>query len=167
MAQNKIQMQYDLRQNNAENRPTYELWYPRAIVSNTLSLKGLSNHIADHGSIYTPDVVFGVLTKFKSCLVELVSQGVGVKLDGLGIFYPTLEAKGAETPVGYNLSAYLQGVHIRFRPEGAADEDITSRSFKSKVSMKQRLLFDKNGIPKKIVEGQIVDYGTDDEEEEP
>ena len=171
MATTKIAMQYDLRQNNAENRPTYELWYPRAVSHGVLNLKGLSNHIADHGSIYTPDVVYGVLRKFTSCLVELVSQGVGVKLDGLGTFYPTLESKGAETPVGYDLFAYLQGVHIRFRPENAEGEELTSRVFARKVAMKQRMLIDKTGKPKKILDGQIVDYETkgddDDEHDNP
>ena len=55
-----------------------------------------------------------------------IAQGVAVKLDGLGTFYPTLEAKGAESPVGYNVMDYLKGVHIRFTPEGCEDDNITS-----------------------------------------
>ena len=110
MADSKITLQYDLKQNNAEGKPTYELWYPRAVRRSTLSLRGLSNHIADHGSIYTPDVVYGVPTKFKNCLIELVSTGVAVKLDGLGIFYPTLESKGAETPIKYNAAPVFRRI---------------------------------------------------------
>ena len=163
---NKIPIQYDLKQNNAEGKPTYELWYPRAVRRSTLNLKGLSTHIADHGSIYTPDVVMGVLSKFTSCLVELVSTGVAVKLDGLGTFYPTIEAKGAETPVKYNAEDYVKGIHIRFYPEGSDDDDLTSRAFLKKVSMQQNMLFDKHGVPKKVKNGQLVDYGEDDEEEE-
>ena len=37
-----------------------------------------------------------------------------MKLDGLGTFFPTMESKGAESPVGYNIRDYLKGVHIRF-----------------------------------------------------
>ena len=166
MATNKIELQYNLRQNNAEGKPTYELWYPRAVRRSTLNLKGLSTHIADHGSIYTPDVVMGVLSKFTSCLVELVSTGVAVKLDGLGTFYPTIEAKGAETPVKYNAEDYVKGIHIRFYPEGSDNDDLTSRAFLKKVSMQQNMLFDKHGVPKKVKNGQLVDYGEDDEEEE-
>lgn len=165
MASTKIELQYDLCQNNAEGKPTYELWYPRAIRHSTLNLKGLAKHIQSHGSIYTIDVVTGVLTKFKDCLVELVSQGTGVKIDGIGTFYPTLEAKGAETPVKYNVTDYVKGVHIRFTPESTTEENITSRVFMEKVSMKQRMLFDKNGVPKKIKNGQIEDYGNDDEDD--
>ncbi len=166
MATNKIEMKYDLRQLNNENNNAHLLWFPRAVRHSTLNLRGLSAHIAGHGSIYTNDVVVGVLSKFKDCLVELVSQGTAVKLDGLGTFYPSLEAKGAETPVGYNISEYLKGVHVRFLPENSEDERITSRTMKTKVAMSQNMIIDMNGVPKKIVEGQIVDYGYDTEGDE-
>ena len=32
--------------------------------------------------------------------------------------------------------------------------------------MQQNMLFDKHGVPKKVKNGQLVDYGEDDEEEE-
>ena len=114
----------------------------------------------------TPDVVYGVLTKFKSCLVELVSTGVAVKLDGLGIFYPTLESKGAETPIQYNVEDYVKGIHIRFTPDNTDDESITSRAFLQKCSLNQRMLFDKAGVPKKVKNGQLVDYDEGDDEDE-
>lgn len=164
MATNQIEMQYDLRQNSSENNRAYGLWFPRAIRHSTLNLKGLANHIQGHGSIYTIDVVFGVLTKFKDCLVELVSQGTGVKIDGLGTFYPTLEASGAESAVGYNINEYLKGVHVRFLPENTDTEKITSRAFAEKVSMKQRLIFDMNGVPKKVENGELVNYGETDDD---
>ena len=165
MATQKIEMQYNLRQLNNENNNAHLLWFPRAVRRSTLNLRGLSDHISDHGSIYTRDVVLGVLSKFTSCLVELVAQGVAVKLDGLGTFYPTLEAEGAESPVGYNIAEYLKGVHIRFTPEGSDVDNITSREMKKRVVMLQNMIFDKNGVPKKIKDGQLVDYGVDDEDD--
>ena len=163
MATNQIEMQYDLRQNSSENSRVYGLWFPRAVRHSTLNLKGLAQHIQGHGSIYTNDVVSGVLTKFKDCLVELVSQGTAVKIDGLGTFYPTIEASGAENAVGYNLAEHIEGVHVRFLPENTKDEKITSKAFAQKVSMKQRLIFDMYGVPKKVKSGQLVDYGEDDD----
>ena len=166
MATRKIELKYDLRQMNNDKSTANRLWFPRAVRHSTLSLRGLSDHIAGHGSIYTGDVVAGVLTKFKECLVELVSQGTGVKIDGLGTFYPTIEAKGAQSPVGYNISEHIQGVHVRFLPESSDDEKITSRAFAEKVSMKQRLIFDMSGVPKKVVDGELVNYGDDDSDGE-
>lgn len=37
--------------------------------------------------------------------------------------------------------------------------NITSRKLKKTVTLEQRMIFDKNGKPKKIVDGEIVDYG--------
>lgn len=165
MATSKIAMQYDLRQNNNDQNSAYGKWYPSAVRTSTLNLKGLAAHIQGHGSVYTRDLVEGVMMKFKDCLVELISQGVGVKLDGLGTFYPTLEAKGATTPVSYDLATNLSGVHIRFVPENAAEERITSRVFKNHVLFNQRLIIDKNGVPKLVKGGQLVDYGTDEDAE--
>ncbi len=166
MATQKIAFLYDLKQMNNENSSGHLQWYPKAKRQSTLSLRGLASHISEHGSIYTRDVVLGVLTKFTSCMVELVSQGVAVKLDGLGTFYPTLEASGAESPVGYNINEHLEGVHIRFTPENSDDDKITSRAFRERVSMKQNMIFDKSGVPKKVVDGQLVDYGVDNDDDE-
>ena len=166
MATKKIQMKYNLRQLNNEHNNAHLLWFPRAVRHSTLSLRGLSDHIANHGSIYTNDVVVGVLTKFKDCLVELVAQGTAVKLDGLGTFYPSLESKGAESPVGYNIQDYLKGVHVRFLPEDCEDDRITSRAMKTKVAFSQNMIFDKNGVPKKVVDGQVVDYTADDDSDD-
>ncbi len=165
MATSKIEMLYNLRQNNQEGSKAYGLWYPKAVRRSTLNLKGMATHILGHGSIYTIDVVTGVLTKFKDCLVELVSTGVGVKIDGIGTFYPSIEAKGVESPDKYDVGTNVKGVHIRFLPENAADDKITSRAFKQKVTMKQNMIFDMNGVPKKIVDGELVDYGTTDDDD--
>ena len=164
MATKKIEMLYNLKQLNNANNKAHLLWFPKAVRRSTLNLRGLSDHIAEHGSIFTRDVVQGVLTKFTSCMTELIEQGVAIKLDGLGTFYPTLEAKGAESPVGYNITDYLRGVHIRFTPEGCDDDNITSRMMKQRVIMSQNMIFDKNGVPKKVVDGQLVDYGEDEDD---
>lgn len=165
MATRKISMLYDLKQLNNANNNAHLLWFPKAKVTSVLSLRGLAEHITNHGTVWTNDIVEGVLTKFSNCLVELIAQGVAVKLDGLGKFYPSFEAKGAESPVGYNIDDYLKGVHVRFRPEGVAEENITSRVMKGKCMYSQNMIFDKNGMPKKIVDGQLVDYTSDDDDD--
>lgn len=165
MATRQIEMQYNLRQNNNDNSTAYGKWFPKAVRRSTLNLKGLAEHIQGHGSIYTTDVVTGVLTKFRDCLVELVTQGVGVKIDGIGTFYPTLEAKGADTPIKYNIKEQLEGIHLRFLPENSDNDKLTSRALIDKVVMKQNMIFDMNGVPKKIVDGQLVNYGENSDDD--
>jgi len=53
-------------------------------------------------------------------------------------------------------------VHVRFYPEGADDDDITSREMKEKVILSQNMIFDLHGVPKRVKDGQLVDYGDDD-----
>ena len=154
---------YEVKKDTNTASRTYGMWFGYVKSLETLNTRKLANHISEHGSIYTPDVVIGVLTKFTSCLIELVTEGTAVKLDGLGTFYPTLEASGADTPVGYNINEYLKGVHVRFYPEGTDDDDITSREMKEKVILSQNMIFDLHGVPKRVKDGQLVDYGDDDD----
>ena len=76
-----------------------------------------------------------------SCIIELLSQGNPVKIDGLGTFMPTVEAtkngisKDELIAGKWNASTYIRGIHIRFLPEGAGDKDITSRVFKGKCAL--------------------------------
>jgi predicted histone-like DNA-binding protein len=163
MADNKISLQYDLKQLNNDASSAHLKWFPWVVRKDTLNLRGLADHISEHGSIYTQDVVEGVLKKFTSCMVELIKQGIGVKLDGLGTFYPTIEAKGADTPVDYDLSEKFLGLHIRFTPEGAKLDRITSRALLQQVAFRQHMIFDVHGVPKKVKDGQLVDYGDDND----
>lgn len=159
-------MKYNLKQMKNEHNNAHLLWFPKAVRTSTLNLRGLAQHIADHGTVFTRDVVEGVLTKFTTCMVELVKQGVAVKLDGLGTFHPTLSSKGAESPVGYNIRDYIKGVHIRFAPEHAEGDRITAPTLKDEVTFTQNLIIDKNGVPKKVVGDQVVDYGEGDDSDD-
>ena len=63
MAKDKIAVRVNLRQNTNQKSDQYGHYYPYLDKNHTLSLRGLARHIADHGSIYTRDVVQGVLTQ--------------------------------------------------------------------------------------------------------
>ena len=93
---------YEIYQNQVEDHPSKGKYFARVKTIETLNTRKLANHIAEHGSIYTPDVIFGVLEKFRSCLIEQLLNSRKVKIDGLGIFYLTAECakSGTETPGG-------------------------------------------------------------------
>ena len=77
---------YELAQNKNQYNPSYGKWFARVKALETLNTRKMAQHISEHGSIYTPDVVYGVLEKFRSCLVEMLLNSKKVKIDGLGIF---------------------------------------------------------------------------------
>ena len=138
MANNKISMQYDLYQNNNKESKAYGKWYATPVVTNTLNLKGFARHIHEHNGTYRESIIKGVMDEMVECLTEMVSQGVGVKLDGLGTFYPTFESKGAVSPDEFSVAEHIVGIHIRFQPEGSKDEELTSRKFKNRCSLRRR-----------------------------
>ena len=100
-----------------------------------MNTRKLANHISEHGSVYTPDVVYGVLEKFRSCLVEMLLESKKVKIEGLGTFYCTLENQknGALKKEDFNVNKHLKALHIRFLPEQTTEENISSREFLKKA----------------------------------
>ena len=125
-----------LRQNRNTMNKGYGKYYPERAQVKTISLRGLCEHMASHQSIYSRDVIEGVITKMTSCLTELLAEGNPVKIDGLGTFDPVVESnKGGLTLADlsegrYNPQTAVKGVHIRFLPEGAQNDKITSVRFK-------------------------------------
>ena len=89
MATNEIKMGINLRQNKNIKNSGYGKYYPEVDTQETLTLKGFAKHMSDHGSIYSLDLIEGVLKKITQCLPELISQGVPIRLDPLGTFLPT------------------------------------------------------------------------------
>ena len=134
MATNEIKMGINLRQNKNIKNSGYGKYYPEVDTQETLTLKGFAKHMSDHGSIYTLDIIEGVLKKITQCLPELISQGVPIRLDPLGTFLPTCTVDKPLNDIpdmeGADPNAVVKGVHIRFLPYGVEDENITSRRFK-------------------------------------
>ncbi len=157
MAVNNPQFEINIRKNDNMQSAAYGKYYPKAVEKQTISLRGLCNHMAEHNSVFGRDVIQGVLTKMQGCIVELLSQGNPVKIDGLGTFVPTVEAERngitlANLKAGkWNASTYVKAIHIRFRPEGSSNDRITSRSFKEQCALYT------NGVEEK------VNIGTDEQ----
>ena len=126
---------YLLKQNNIKNSKIFGKWFAHGKTIETLNTRKLANHIAEHGSIYTPDVVFGVLEKFRSCLLEMLLESKRVKIDGLGIFFTTLENEkgGAAKKEDFTPQKNLKALHIRFLPDQVAETNISSREFIKKA----------------------------------
>ena len=122
---------YEVKQNLAEGSKAYGKWFARVKALETLNTRKLANHISEHGSIYTPDVVYGVLEKFRSCMLEMLLNSKKVKIEGLGTFYTTLENEkgGALKKEDYSVSKHMKALHIRFLPEQTTEENISSREF--------------------------------------
>ena len=118
---------------NWEQKASY---YAKAVSLETMSLRDMAKHIASHGSPYTVDVVVGVLEAFRSCCIEQLLESKKVKVEGLGTFYVTIANKdgGIKNLSDFNISTLATGLRLRFLPEGATEESISSKDFLKKAS---------------------------------
>ncbi|WP_033149044.1 hypothetical protein [Prevotella sp. P6B1] len=126
---------YELRQNKNNKSQVFGRWFAHSKSIETLNTRKMAKHISEHGSVYTQDVVFGVLEKFRSCLVEMLLETKRVKIDGLGTFFTTLENEpgGTLKKDDFNVGKNLKALHIRFMPEQEQEMNISSREFLKKA----------------------------------
>ena len=141
MAQtNFMTLKVNLRQNvKNSNNSAYHKYYAEVDSEKTLTTLGLAKHLKDHGCLAGLDAIQAVLSKLSECIPEIVSQGYGVMLDGLGKFYPTLKSKGATeaemAEEGWQLSSLIKGVHLRFLPTSKQMQNITSKQMLTRCAV--------------------------------
>lgn len=135
MAKNRVQMAVAYRKNINERSRGYNHYYAEVYRANTLTTRGFAEHIQSHDTSLGLDVINGVLTLLAQCLPELIAQGVPVKIDGLGTFYPTILNNKLGATVEqmqdktFTPSSIIGGVRIRFRPDASEMDNITSKQF--------------------------------------
>ena len=127
---------YDVYQNSNETSAAYGKFYGRIVHTETLNTRKLAKHIAEHGSVFTQDVVEGVLTKAEACIVEMLLESKRVKLEGLGTFYLMAENKkgGAPSLDKFNPKGTFSGLHIRFLPDSSSDTQLNSKDVLAKAT---------------------------------
>ena len=157
---------YEVYQNDIKDSESvmYGKWYARLKSIETLSIEKLAKHISEHGSVFTADVVEGVMKKFKTCLLEMLLESKKVKIAGLGTFYLTCECQkgGADKESDFNVAQHLKALHIRFLPDQTEEDNLSSREFIKKaefVNVKS-LLSGKDDEEAENGEGEATENGT-------
>ena len=98
----------------SEERQKVKKTYGKIIYRGTLKLNDMAEHIMKHGSVYTEDVVIGVITKLKTCMQEMLADGYKVKLDGIGTLYPVLTSEGVADAKDYSAQENVTRLGISF-----------------------------------------------------
>ncbi len=151
---------YEVYQNDIKDSESvmYGKWYARLKSIETLNMTKLAKHISEHGSVFTEDVVEGVMKKFKTCLLEMLLESKKVKVQGLGTFYLTAECTkgGADKEADFNVREHLKALHIRFLPDQTAEDNLSSREFIKKAEFVN--------IKSLLSSGNTDEVGDEDEE---
>ena len=104
--------------NRNKKSPAYGKTYGRVVHNKrVIGVRALASHIQSHGSIYTHDVIVGVLAKAEQCMAELIGQGYKVKLEGIGTFALRIAKQtGTENTEDYTLDN-IERYNLRFIAE--------------------------------------------------
>lgn len=125
---------YRTYQNKNSESNGYGKYYGRLVSQGTLMTDDICRHIAKHGTIYTSDVVMGVVEKFINCFEELLLEGYKLKLNGLGTFYLAGRTEGAETEDEFTAASFKK-VMVRFLADQSKKSEYTTRLMTSKASL--------------------------------
>ena len=161
MASEVIAFPVNLRKNNNRFNKGYGKYYPEADSKEPLNLKGFAKHIAEHGKLVDYPMAVLVLQNIVSCLKEMVTTGQPVKLDGFGTFTPTIESDGTkavnsvEESMNVGIENLIAGVHLRFIPENAKGDELTSRMLKKECQFKAAYVVSSQ---KKTIDGKERTY---------
>ena len=135
MAENSVKLPYVLRQDRSSNPKRSGKYYGRIYQRGLLDTRGLADHMTEHGLVRNTGRVYSVLSKLTECVPELLSQGIGVKIDGLGTFYPSIQSKGVTDPTKYSVGKHMTGIHIHILPWSEKTGNLTSKAFLKKCEL--------------------------------
>lgn len=118
---------------NPKIKEAYGKYYARPVVTQTVNLNGLAEHMTEHNTGFSPGATKGLLTDMVKCIKELVLQGFAVKIDDLAIFSIGLKTKkGADSEDDFSVTKNIEGVRLRARATG----NLTSNKLDIQASLK-------------------------------
>ena len=112
--------QFCLYQNKNTKSTTFGKYYARPIHDNKfLETKELAEFIQTQASVKRSDVK-AVLDEMGYAIMHFLGQGRKVKIEGLGIFKPSVSSKPLENLKDWDQAKYLKQTHLIFTPETEA-----------------------------------------------
>ena len=128
-----------------ETRQKVKKTYGKIIYRGTLNLADMAEHIMKHGTVYTEDVVIGVITKMKTCMQEMLADGYKVKLDGIGTLYPKVTSKGVSDAKDYSAQDDITRIGISFLADQSKKSLYKASATRSATSLSTQLYSELTG----------------------
>lgn len=122
-----------VKNNNKNIEKAYGKVYARPVVTQTIGISELAEHLCSHNTGFSAGATQGLLTDMVKCIKELVLQGLAVKIDDLAIFSIGLKTKkGADSEDDFSVAKNIEGVRLRARATG----NLTSSKLDIQASLK-------------------------------
>ena len=140
----KVQRTVQVKDAN-NTRKKVQKTYGKIIYRKTLTLDDMAEHIMKHGSVYTEDVVIGVITKLKSCMQEMLADGHKVKLDGIGTLYPTLTSAGVDNAKDFSATENVTRIGIAFLADQSKKSAYKASAMRQGATLSTQLYSERTG----------------------
>ncbi len=113
---------------------TQGCYYAFPVITETVGLDGLAEHMANHNTPYSKGAIKGILTDMVSCIKELTINGSAVKIPDLAIFSIGIKnKKGAESEETFTVANNIESLKLRARGTG----EFTSQNINLAATLKK------------------------------
>ena len=106
--------------------------YGRLVHQDTMNTTDLCRHMMKHGTIYTSDIVKGVVEKFINCFEELLLEGNKIKLDGLGTFYLSASTEGVADEKDFTANN-VKAIRVKFIGDQGKESEYATKMLTNKA----------------------------------
>ena len=104
---------------NAKMPEAYGKYYAYPVITQTVGIDGLAEHMASHNTPFSRGAIKGMITDMVACIRELVLQGIAVKIADLAILSIGIKNKaGAATEKEFTIAKNIEGLKMRARGTG-------------------------------------------------
>ncbi len=142
---------------NAKMPEAYGKYYAYPVITQTVDIDGLAEHMASHNTPFSKGAIKGMITDMVSCIKELTLQGIAVKIDDLAIFSIGIRNKeGAKSEKEFTIAKNIEGFRLRARGTG----EFSSKTINLDATLKKATALLGDGST--TDSGDNSDKGTDD-----
>ncbi len=125
-----------VKNKNKTIKEAYGKYYARPVVTETIGIDELAEHMASHNTPFSKGAIKGLLTDMVSCVKELVLQNKAVKIDNLAIFsIGIINKMGAASIKEWSLAKFVEGYRLRARATGKLSNTQLSLDANAKNAM--------------------------------
>ena len=121
--------------NNNDKSAAFGKTYGRLVHQDTMNTSDLCRHMMKHGTIYTSDIVKGVVEKFIQCFEELLLEGNKIKLDGLGTFYLSINTEGVANEKDFTANN-VKAIRVKFIGDQCKESEYATKMLTSKAKFR-------------------------------
>lgn len=119
---------------NAKMPEAYGKYYAYPVITQTVDIDGLAEHMASHNTPFSKGAIKGMITDMVSCIKELTLQGIAVKIDDLAIFSIGIRNKeGAASEKEFTIAKNIDGFRLRARGTG----DFSTKTINLEATLKK------------------------------